>query len=99
MLYWGYQQLILGRPVGSRPSPNAVLAILIADYVLFVAWFPSMKLATEVRELELDVRFVLLFGAEERVPVAQIRRAAAVTYHPARDFVGWGVRQGPKGMA
>jgi hypothetical protein len=99
MLYGGYQQFVLGRPWGSRPSPNALLAILIIAYVLFAAWFLSLKLVTEVRDRELYAKFVWLFGAEERIPVAQIRRAAAVTYHPARDYGGWGVRAGRKGMA
>jgi hypothetical protein len=99
MLYGGYQQFILGRPWGSRPSPNAVLALLIVVYVLFVGWFLSLKLVTEVRDRELYVKFVRLFGSEERIPVAQIRRAAAVTYHPARDYRGWGVRMGRNGMA
>lgn len=98
LLYGAYRQFILGRPWGDRPSPDAVLAALLAGYVLFVAWFLSLKLVTEVRERELYVKFVRLWPAE-RIPVAQIRRAAAVTYRPLRDYGGWGVRMGRKGMA
>jgi hypothetical protein len=99
MLYGAYRQFILGRPWGSRPSPDALLAILIAGYVLFVTWFLSLKLVTEVRDRELYVKFVRLFGSEERILWAQIRRVAAVTCRPARDYGGWGVRMGQKGMA
>lgn len=99
MLYGAYHQFILGRPWGSRQSPDAVLAMLIAAYILFVAWLLSLKLVTEVRDRELYVKFVRLLGSEERIPVAQIRRATAVTYRPGRDYGGWGVRMGQKGMA
>jgi hypothetical protein len=98
MLYGAYRQFILGRPWGNRPSPDAVLAILIVAYILFVAWFLSLKLVTEVRDQELYLKFVRLWPAE-RIPLAQIRRAAAVTYRPMRDYGGWGVRMGRKGMA
>jgi hypothetical protein len=97
-LYSAYQQLTLGRPWGNKPMPDAGLAIFLAGYLLFLVWFLSLKLVTEVRDEEVYVKFVRLWRART-IPLDQIRRVAAVTYSPLLDYGGWGIRCGRKGMA
>src|SRR5512137_2410313 len=78
--------------------PDAGLAIFLAGLALFVIWFLSLTLVTEVRDEELYVKFVRLWPAR-RIPLDQIQRAVALTYRPLADYGGWGVRRGMKGMA
>jgi hypothetical protein len=96
--YGAYQQLGIGRPFGNKPMPDAGLVLFLAGYLLFLIWFLSLKLVTEVRDDELYVKFVRLWRAR-RIPLDQIRSAHAVTYRPLFDFGGWGIRCGRNGMA
>ena len=92
ILYGAYQQLATDR------KPGAALAVIPAIFVAFLIWFLSLKLVTEVRDEELYIKFVRLWPAC-RIPLDQVRRAAALTYSPLFDYGGWGIRCGRKGMA
>jgi len=96
--FGAYQQLILGRPWGNRPTSNEVLVAIVTCYTLFVVWFLSLKLVTEVWDHELSVHFVLLWRVR-KIPLERIRRASPVTYRPIMDYGGWGIRRGRKGWA
>ena len=98
-LGWGaYQQFVLRRPWGDRPMPDTGLLLLCAAIGLFLLWFYSVRLVTEVRDDELIVHFVLLWR-KKVIPLGDIRSAEAVEYRPIRDYGGWGIRYGLGGWA
>lgn len=95
-------QIVQGRPAGSRPAPDWVwwlLAVVLGiglPYLLYVA-----RLRVEVRRDLLFLGFVTPLFPLLRVPIAleKIVSAEAVTYRPLRDYGGWGIRVGSKGLA
>jgi len=63
-----------------------------------VIWFLKLELLTEVRDDVLEVRFRGLF-VRRVIPLAEIRHFEAKTYHPIRDYGGWGARRGAASLA
>ena len=101
LLLFGYglfKQLIWGAPWGDRPLPNTALAGITLLLVLFTIWFYQLRLVTEVRDDGLYVHFVWL-TRRRKIPFSEIKAYAARTYHPLREYGGWGVRYGFKGKA
>ncbi len=96
---WGaYQQLVLHRPWGDKPMPDNGLVMLCAALALFLLWFYSVRLVTEVRDTELILHFVLLWR-KKIISLGEIRSVEAVQYRPIRDYGGWGVRRSLAGWA
>ena len=88
-----YQQLILGRPWGTRPLPNVPFILIEAALIGFVVWLHLVRLETEVRNAELVIRYRGLWPVR-RIPLSEIVQARAITYRPLADYGGFGVRRG-----
>lgn len=92
--YGMIRQLGLGRPFGDHPMPDTALAIfgpltmLISLGVLWLMW--ATKLEIQVRPDGVHVRFFPFLRRYLRF--GQIRSCEACTYHPIREYGGWGVR-------
>jgi hypothetical protein len=87
-------QIALGRPWGTNPAPDAVVWIVFVLFGLGLpAFFLFTCLTTEVRPDAL----VLVYRPLRRrsIPLADVRRAEAVTYRPLLDYGGWGLRWWP----
>jgi hypothetical protein len=100
LMWWMFiVQIVLGKPAGSRPAPDAVVWLFTLLFgVGFPLFFVALRVVTEVRPGNLRVglapfrRSVLL--------LSEVAGVEAVTYHPVRDFGGWGVRwAGARGKA
>ena len=95
------KQLVFGHPWGNRPMPDAALiivgclAILLMGGITYL--FSVMKLITEVRTDHLFVQFSPFPG--QMIPYMNVRRCEARTYHPIREYGGWGIRYSRKGKA
>lgn len=92
MMWWGFfQQILLGKPWGSKPASDFWMWIL---WLIFGIGFPLsfywMRLIVEVREEHLYIRFVPISRME--IPVTQIKTATTRTYSPLGEYGGWGIR-------
>jgi hypothetical protein len=96
-----FTQLIVGRAWGSRPMPDSALVIVGALIILLLSVityaFYRMQLITEVRNDGLSIRFLPL--TTQLIPFEHIKTCEARTYHPIREYGGWGIRYGRKGKA
>lgn len=96
------QQVVMGRPFGDRPAPDAgltLIAILIVLMTVGIFWtMRSARLVTEVRSDGLQVQF---FPFQRRPKsIANIRTFAVRDYSPIAEYGGWGLRWGgPKNWA
>ena len=88
--YGIYQQIILGRPWGDRPMPDDMLLAAGALMLLLPVWLLNARLITEVRDEELEIRFLLLWP-RRLIPFRIIRKVEVRTYRPLAEFRGWGV--------
>jgi hypothetical protein len=92
---WGiYQQLVLGRPWGDRPLSDGALvgaaAVTIPLVLLLVGGLWFMRLTVRVEQDALAIRFAPF--TRRRIPWSDVLAFAAVTYHPVREYGGWGIR-------
>lgn len=91
--YGVYRQAWLGRPF----APNSLLWPAFIVTLVVAAWFTRIKLITEVREGGLWINYVALWP-ERLIMWDQIQSVESITYRPVRDFGGWGVRWGARGI-
>ncbi|MBS3975551.1 MAG: hypothetical protein KGZ75_02275 [Syntrophomonadaceae bacterium] len=99
--WWGaFQQLILKKPFGTNPAPDAMLLIF---WLLFGIGLPilflALRLETEVRRDGFYFRFYPLHISYRKLAFKELQSYQAVKYSPLRDYLGWGIRYGPKGKA
>jgi hypothetical protein len=99
--YGMVQQLLLGRPWGSRPLPDWGLllvgtsAILLSGGITYL--FLRLRLITQVRDDGLLLHFVPL--RRRLIPWNKIQGCEARTYRPLREYGGWGIRFSRAGIA
>jgi len=97
--YGMFKQLIMGQQWGCRPLPDAALLIVgplfisLGVVILYILY--ALKLETEVRSDGLYLRFYPL--TSKTINFAEIVSCEARTYHPIREYGGWGIRCGWKG--
>ncbi|MDD1705801.1 MAG: DUF6141 family protein [Methanoregulaceae archaeon] len=95
-----FRQIIIGEPFGSNPAPDAgVMVIFIIFGIIFPVWFLVMKLEIQVTSTILRFRMVPLHMKWREVPFGNIADVVAVIYRPIREYGGWGIRFGRKGIA
>ena len=98
--WWAFvEQIVFGRPWGSKPAP---------DWVVWLVWAFSglvlpiglllARLLVEVRDDEILVSFRPL--RTRRIDPKTIQSVDVSTFRPIRDWGGWGIRWRPgKGWA
>jgi hypothetical protein len=93
MWYLVVEQVLLGHPVGSKPAPDGVLLLL---WLLVGVTLPLMmataRLETEVRSDGIRLRYPPFLRTPRHVHPLSIARCEARTYHPIREYGGWGIR-------
>jgi hypothetical protein len=98
---WSFvQQIIIGRPFGQNPAPDAAVAIIGA--VLGIGLpvvFYAANLTVEVRSDGLYYRYFPFHRSFRRIPADSLVKFAPHTYSPIRDYGGWGIRYGRGGKA
>ena len=90
-----YQQIILGRPFGNNPVSDKALYYLICFMLIFPVLMYFTNLTTEVR----DGLYVMFWPFHLRFRKIEYTDCKAVTYRPIRDYGGWGIKKGLKGLA
>ncbi|NYT07960.1 MAG: hypothetical protein GKC05_06880 [Methanomicrobiales archaeon] len=93
-------QILLGEPFGTNPAPDIVVLIILAVFgIAFPLWFWIMKLEIQVTGTALRFRMYPLHPSWKEIPFPEIAGVMAVVYRPLREYGGWGIRFGRKGMA
>jgi hypothetical protein len=96
--YFFVVQIMYGEQPGNNPAPDwVVLVIWMVFGILFPLWFLVMKLEIVVTGSGLSFRFFPLHPKWRDIPFPEIVMAEAVTYHPLREYGGWGIRFGWRG--
>ena len=99
--YGIYVQVIQGTPWGDNPMSDTGLIVTgVATTALTVglaALLLSARLITEVRSDGLHIRFFPMRW--KAIPYESMASYQARTYHPIRDYGGWGIRWGREGKA
>jgi hypothetical protein len=93
-----YKQLILGQQWGNKPLSDTALmivgslVILLGVGILYL--FYVLKLETEVKNDGLYIRFYPLI--RKIIRFDEIASCEFRTYHPIKEYGGWGIRYGWK---
>ena len=96
--YFFVVQIVYGESPGNNPAPDwMVLVIWVVFGILFPLWFLVMRLEIVVIGSGLSFRFFPLHLGWRTIPFSEIANAEAVTYHPLREYGGWGIRFGWRG--
>lgn len=96
--YFFLAQIVYGEAPGTNPAPDWVVLVIWGIFgILFPIWFVMMKLETLVTDEGLAFRFYPLQLHWRTISFSEIETAEAVTYHPIREFGGWGIRFGWRG--
>jgi len=94
------RQIILGDPFGSNPASDAGVIIILGIFgIIFPVWFLVMKLEIQISSTSLRFRMFPLHVKWREVPFGSVAGVMAVIYRPLREYGGWGIRIGRKGMA
>ena len=98
--YAAVEQLLLKRPFGDNPMPDILLAVYL---VIFGIAMPTLfffsQLVTEVRDDGIYIRFFPFHKAFRRIAFTEVKQCKVRTYHPIREYGGWGIRVRCKGKA
>jgi len=85
--YGTFQQLILGKPWGSKPMPNLVLILVFLIVIGIAIFIAFIQLKTVIHRQGIKVNFSPL--SKKEITWEEI---AVVKYKPLREYGGWGVR-------
>ncbi len=98
--YGAVQQIVLKKPFGSNPAPDAIMIMIWAIFgVFFPLIFYSMRLVTEVRSDGLYIRFFPLQFHEQKISFEEIKKYEIRTYSALKEYGGYGIRYGKNGKA
>jgi hypothetical protein len=99
--WYGFiQQIILKKPFGNNPAPDAVMIMIWVIFgVLFPIFFYSLKLVTDVRNDGLYIRFFPLQFHSKKISFEEIKTYEIRTYSALKEYGGYGIRYGKNGKA
>jgi hypothetical protein len=101
LVWYGFiQQVVMNNPFGTRPAPDSVLIIF---WLIFGIGFPLLflftKMTTEVRDDGIYIQLFPLHWSFHKISFKELKVYEARTYHPIREYGGWGIRKGRQGWA
>jgi len=98
--YGAIQQLVFGKDFGENPASDTGVSVLLVLFgILLPLFMYSLKLITEVRQDGLYVRFYPFHFSYRRYPYESMNSYKVRVYSPLKEYGGWGIRYGHKGMA
>ncbi|MCG8331569.1 MAG: hypothetical protein MI974_28025 [Chitinophagales bacterium] len=84
---WGiYQQIVLGKQFGNNPMSDTGLVVFLLLMLLFVAFFRSIHLKTEIDKNGINILFFPFI--KKYISWNEINSASVVQY----NFIGYGIR-------
>lgn len=101
--YGVIMQIVRHHPFGSSPmSDTGLIVTSILTFVLLtaiLALFRSARLTTRIDKQGIHYRFFPFHRKERLISREQISDVRIVSYHPMRQFGGWGIRYIKNGVA
>lgn len=95
LLIW---QVVLGHPWGTRPMSNAsVIGWTIFLWLVYLRLM-TVRLVTDLRGDKLVVAMRGLWRAR-RISLSEIASVEVASFHPVRDYGGYGIRSNRQGTA
>ena len=94
LLYAIVQQLILGKPFGTKPAPDYVLVIVELFLLLLLVFLITIKLKTRITDTGIYYRFYPFQFKETEIEWHELRDVYMRQYNSFYEFGGWGIRIG-----
>jgi hypothetical protein len=88
------QQVILGKPFGTKPVPDAVLIFIESLLLLFLLFLFSIKLKTRINSKGIRYRFYPFRFKETFIEWHELNDAYIREYNSFFEYGGWGIRPG-----
>ena len=95
-LYAIVQQVLLDKPFGTRPAPDAVLIGVEAFLLLVFFFLMSIKLKTRINETGIYYQFYPFQFKETKINWHEVTDIYMRHYNPLMEYGGWGIRRGSK---
>ncbi len=98
-----YKQLVKGQKFGDHPMSDTALVIVfisvMALFILVALLFGFAKLVTRIDKNGISFKFFPFHFKFQRMNWEQIENCEVITYHPIRDYGGWGIKSNATGKA
>lgn len=98
LVFMSIRQIVFHHPWGRHPMSNGGLLFLTALLVVVYLRLITVRLVTDLGPGELAVGLRGLWKSRH-IPLSQIRAAKPVSYNPASEFGGYGIRSSTRGAA
>lgn len=101
-IFWfGFvQQIVFKVPFGTKPAPDiGLITIWLIVGVILPWFFYAVKLITLVKPDGIFFRFVPFHFSYCSIAFSDIQKCDIRSYHPIREYGGWGIRYGFHGKA
>ena len=93
-IYAIMQQVILGKPFGTKPAPDLVLMIIELVLLFFFFFLVSIKLKTGITDTGIYYRYYPFQFKETVIEWHELRDAYIREYNSFHEYGGWGIRKG-----
>lgn len=95
-IYAIVQQVIIGKPFGTKPAPDYVLLIVESGLLLLLLFLFSIRLVTRITNAGIYYRFYPFQFEETRIEWHELKDAYIRQYNSFHEYGGWGIRVGRK---
>jgi hypothetical protein len=93
-LYAIFQQVVLGRPFGSRPVSTLALVLVELCPLLLAVFLASIKLKTTIDDTGIRYRFFPFQPRPILIEWHELKDAYIRQYNSFHEYGGWGIRIG-----
>ncbi len=93
-VYAFVQQVILGKPFGTKPAPDLVLILIGSFFLLFLLFLISIKLKTRINGNGIRYRFYPFQFKETYIEWHELNDVYIREYNSFFEYGGWGIRTG-----
>lgn len=93
-IYAIVQQLIAGKPFGTKPAPHAVLILVESVMLILFIFFIALKLTTRINTEGIYYRFYPFHFKEKFIAWNSLSDAYMREYNSFYEYGGWGIRYG-----
>ncbi len=102
--HWVFHVIIVGGLGGTTvvgamvPDPSDRWPVILPVALMMLMYGMLMPMTVRVNSERVEVTFGRFGWPRWRFLIPEIRQAVVVDFSPLKDFGGWGIRRGPKGM-